>query len=392
MTMLSKKEEADYHLELARRVYQLETIQEISLQINANRNVDEILNVIFKSIIGTLGVAEGATMLYDPVSETLAVRAGQGAVDVTAHIALPARLRELVADTEAPVPIVDGDPISTLAMEELGCSRPTYWVSIFAGSDLLGAIVLGPKLGAKPYAESDLSFLRTIAAQSAVAIENALSYRRVQEGEERLRVSLAQLKSISDGIIEAMVTVVEIRDPYTAGHQRRVSEIAGLIAAELGMNSESVQSIRTAGLIHDIGKISIPAEILTKPGKITDIELSLIRNHAAIGYQILRSVEFPWPIAKIVREHHEYFDGRGYPDGLRGDAILAEARILKVADTVEAAASHRPYRAGHGLKKALGFVEEARGTENDPDVVDACLRIFSRNSISFEGIWPRESR
>lgn len=382
--MSPERSDSAYHLELARRVYQLETIQEISLQINANRNVDEILTIILKSIIGTLGIAEAAAASYDAPESSLSIRIAQSMPCPEAPVTVSQETSALLAAAARPIAVDQERSVEELSRHRLGCPNAAYLVPISAAGRLLGAILLGPKLGWKPYTDDDLSFLRTIAAQAAVAVENAASYQQVREAEEKLRSSLAQVESISAGIIDAMVTVVEMRDPYTAGHQRRVSEIAVRIAEELGRDEETVSSVRMAGVIHDIGKISVPAEILAKPGSITDIEYSLIKTHAEIGYQILKTVEFPWPIAEIVLQHHECYDGGGYPNGLRGAEIHPAARILKVADTVEAAASHRPYRAGRGLARALGFVRDGRGCENDPEVVDACLRVFASGCDTLE--------
>ncbi|UCG79942.1 MAG: HD-GYP domain-containing protein, partial [Desulfobacterales bacterium] len=169
---------------------------------------------------------------------------------------------------------------------------------------------------------------------------------------------------------------VETRDPYTAGHQQRVAELARAIATELGISEDRIQGIRLAGVIHDIGKISVPGEILSKPGKISENELGIIKDHSQVGHDILKPVDFPWPIAQIVQQHHEKMDGSGYPGGVSGENILLEARILTVADVVEAMASHRPYRAALGIDVALSEISKGRGTLYDPKVVDACLRLF----------------
>jgi putative nucleotidyltransferase with HDIG domain len=173
-----------------------------------------------------------------------------------------------------------------------------------------------------------------------------------------------------------MATIVDVRDPYTAGHQRRVAVLACAIGRELGLPKERIDGLEMAGDIHDIGKIRVPAEILSKPGKLTAPEMEIIRTHAEVGYEILKSIEFPWPVARIVRQHHERLDGSGYPDHLKGDQILLESRIICVADVVEAMSTHRPYRPGLGMDKALAEITEKRGTYYDPAVVDACLRVI----------------
>lgn len=189
--------------------------------------------------------------------------------------------------------------------------------------------------------------------------------------------SMDQLRKALGGTIRAIASMVEARDPYTAGHQRRVADMARAIAKEMNLSDEQIEGIRLAGTIHDIGKISVPAEILSSPRKLSDLEFSLIKTHAQSGYDILKDIEFPWSIARMVLEHHERMNGSGYPNGLTGDKILLESRILSVADVVEAMAMHRPYRASLGLDAALDEITKNRGRLFDPDAVDACLRLFN---------------
>jgi PAS domain S-box-containing protein/putative nucleotidyltransferase with HDIG domain len=195
-------------------------------------------------------------------------------------------------------------------------------------------------------------------------------------GRKELEKTLGQLSKALRGTIQAMALTVETRDPYTAGHQQRVTELARAIATELGIEGDRIQGIRLAGVIHDIGKISVPGEILSKPGKISENELCIIKGHSQVGHDILKPIDFPWPIALIVQQHHEKMDGSGYPGGISGESILLEARILTVADVVEAMASHRPYRAALGIDVALSEISKGRGTLYDPKVVDACLKLF----------------
>ncbi|HEX5337664.1 MAG TPA: HD domain-containing phosphohydrolase [Gallionella sp.] len=187
---------------------------------------------------------------------------------------------------------------------------------------------------------------------------------------------LEELRDNLEDAVRAIAATVEMRDPYTAGHQGRVAKLAAAIATQMGLPEEQVHSVHLAGIVHDLGKIRIPAEILSKPGLLSDIEYSLIKTHPPAGYDILKGIDFPWPIAQMVRQHHERLDGSGYPQGLKGDAILLEARILAVADVVEAMSSHRPYRPGLGLDSALAEITRLRGTSFDADVVDACLTLF----------------
>lgn len=205
-----------------------------------------------------------------------------------------------------------------------------------------------------------------------------------KQTEENLKNTLAKLRQSLGGIIKAMALTVESRDPYTAGHQRRVADLARAIADEMHLSKDQVEGIRIAGVIHDLGKISIPAEILSKPGRISDIEFSLIKTHSQVGFDILQSIEFPWPVAQIVYQHHERMDGSGYPRGLAGENILMEARVLMVADVVEAMSSHRPYRTALGVDKALEEISKNSGLVYDAKVVEACLRLFTEKKFAFK--------
>jgi PAS domain S-box-containing protein len=197
-----------------------------------------------------------------------------------------------------------------------------------------------------------------------------------KQTEEQLQQTLESLRNALNTTIQVMVSAVEIRDPYTAGHQMRVASLAHAIAAEMGLPQEKIDGVCMVGTIHDIGKLSIPAEILSKPTKLTEIEFSLIKEHARRGFEMLKDVESPWPLAEIVHQHHERINGSGYPRHLKGEEIHIEARILAVADTVEAMASHRPYRAGLGIDAALEEIETNKGTLYDADAADACQRLF----------------
>jgi len=180
-----------------------------------------------------------------------------------------------------------------------------------------------------------------------------------------------------------MALTVELRDPYTAGHQKRGARLARAIAQEMRLDSKRAEGIWLACLIHDIGKISVPTEILVKPRLLSELELSLIKIHPQVGYDILKEIEFPWPIADIVLQHHERLNGTGYPFGLKNDEILLEAKILAVADVVEAIVSHRPYRPAFGIQEALTEISSMEGILYDPDVVRCCLNLFQNKNHPF---------
>jgi len=197
-----------------------------------------------------------------------------------------------------------------------------------------------------------------------------------KKAEAKLKDTLESLRRAFGSTVQALASALEFRDPYTAGHQSRSTHLACAIAEEMGFPVDRIEGIRMAGSVHDIGKLSIPAEILVKPKKLSELELSLVKEHPRSGYEILKNVESPWPLAQIVFQHHERMDGSGYPMNLKGDVIIMEARILAVADVVEAMSSHRPYRAALGVEKALEEIEKNKGVLYDRVVADACVRIF----------------
>ena len=224
--------------------------------------------------------------------------------------------------------------------------------------------------------EEEVRLLEELANDLAYGI---LALRNQKEREQHaiiLRQSLEQS-------IQTIAGTLEARDPYTAGHQRRVAELATAIAREMRLSEEQINGIHLAAIIHDLGKIHVPAEILAKPGKLSDIEIMLIRTHPQAGYDILKHVKFPWPIADIILQHHEKLDGSGYPQGLKAEQILLESKILTVADMVEAMSSHRPYRPTLGIEVALDEIKHGRSNLYDPEVVDACLRLFAEKGFKF---------
>ena len=206
----------------------------------------------------------------------------------------------------------------------------------------------------------------------------------LRRNERELKFSLEKLRQSLGAITQAMSVVVESRDPYTAGHQKRVGALARAMAQEMGLAPDQIDAVRLAGTLHDIGKIAVPSEILTNPGKLSDKAFELIKDHPQTGYDILHGIEFPWPVAEIILQHHEALDGSGYPRGLTGEAILPEARLITVADVVEAIGSHRPYRPSRGIENALEHIAKNRGTLYDPRSVDACMTLFHEKGYRME--------
>lgn len=241
------------------------------------------------------------------------------------------------------------------------------------GAGIFGVLGIG---AAEPFQKAELELLSELAGDVAYGILNLRAREENRVGADKLHHAL-------QAMIEAIATTVEMRDPYTAGHQRRVAQLATAIAREMELPADRALGIHLAGTVHDLGKVSVPAEILVKPTRLSEVEFTLVKGHAQNGYEILKGVSFPWPIARMVREHHERLDGSGYPLGLKGEAILLESRILAVADVVEAMASHRPYRPGLGIDAALAEIVKGRGKVYHPEAVDACLRLFREKDFRF---------
>jgi PAS domain S-box-containing protein/putative nucleotidyltransferase with HDIG domain len=204
-----------------------------------------------------------------------------------------------------------------------------------------------------------------------------------KKAEEHAQKNLQRLEQAFKGLIETLALTVETRDPYTASHQHRVAELSCAIAREMGLSEDKTASLNMAATVHDIGKIYVPSEILNKPGRLTDLEFKLIKTHVEAGYNVLKNIKFKDPIAEMVRQHHERLDGSGYPRGLKGGQILSSAKIMAVADVVEAMSSHRPYRAALGVDAALEEIEKNKGKLYDADVVDVCLRLFREKGFEF---------
>jgi putative nucleotidyltransferase with HDIG domain len=231
-----------------------------------------------------------------------------------------------------------------------------------------------PQRDEGPFLKEERNLINIIAERLGEIIEK-------KQGEVELQQSYQKLQKTMEDTIYTIGKIAETRDPYTSGHQKNVSQIATLMAQEMKLPKDRIEGIRIASLVHDIGKISLPAEILNKPTKLSEIEYSLIKDHSQVGYDVLKSIDFAYPIARIVLQHHERLDGSGYPQGLKGDEIILEARIIGVADVVEAMSSHRPYRPALGIDKALEEISKNKGILYEPKVVDACIKLFKEKRI-----------
>ncbi|MBM4053491.1 MAG: PAS domain S-box protein [Planctomycetes bacterium] len=229
--------------------------------------------------------------------------------------------------------------------------------------------------------ELSLSSFKIRNKWHAVSVIRDITPRKLADA--LLKKSADTLQKSYGGMISALSHMAEARDPYTAGHQLRVAELARSIAVEMGFPSEQTDGIFLGGLIHDIGKICVPAEILSKPGKLSDIEFKIIQNHPQVGFDILKEITFPWPIAQIIQQHHERLDGSGYPNNLSNSEIIPEAKVIGVADTVEAVASHRPYRPSLGIENALEIIANGRESAFDTDIVNTCIKLFNEKQYKF---------
>ncbi len=262
------------------------------------------------------------------------------------------------------------------AIEYLRAKKSSIPIIILTGLNDESVAIEAVRRGAQDYLIKGSITGNTLSRVIRYAIER-------KNYEEELKRSLEKFTKALTGTVKAMAMAVEIRDPYTAGHQRRGADLARAIAQEMNLAPERVEGVQLAGMIHDIGKISIPAEILSKPALLSNLELSLVKIHPQVGYDILKEIDFPWPIAKTVLQHHERINGSGYPAGLKNDDILLEAKILAVADVVEAIASHRPYRPAFGTREAIDEITQKQGILYDTAVVKSCLRLFQDKEYSF---------
>jgi HD-GYP domain-containing protein (c-di-GMP phosphodiesterase class II) len=282
-----------------------------------------------------------------------------------------------------------GNKPNSLPQDLNFCDRLLFLQKPFHPQEIVQcASALSAKWRAEQQLRSTNSDLENMVLQRTEALQRSHQQLRREVDQRRsiqheLQQSLDHLKKIIGGTVMAIATTVEKRDPYTSGHQQRVAELALAIGRELGLSPDQIEGLAIASAIHDIGKISLPAEILSKPSQLSRLEMELIHAHAQAGYDILKNVDFPWPVAEIVLQHHERLNGTGYPHGLCGERILKEARIVGVADVVETMSSHRPYRPSMGLGKALEEITANKGILYDSDAVDACLSLMAEQHFEF---------
>ena len=281
-----------------------------------------------------------------------------------------------------------GEPVDLLDRERDSVKEPwkdeamkrgyasSVAIPVKDGGEVVGVLTV---CSDKEYAfgKEEMEYLREVANDIAVGVKSLWL-------EKDLKRSVGNLQRTLNATIEAISLMSEMRDPYTTGHERRVAQLACAIAKEIGMTEDQIEGIRVCAFLHDVGKIVVPAEILSKPSQLNEYEYGIVKSHPRVGYDILKRLEFPWPVAQIILQHHEMVNGSGYPMGLKGEDIIFEARILAVADVVEAMSGHRPYRAALGIDKALGELSLNKDVFYDAKAVDACMRLFMEKGFRFE--------
>lgn len=275
-------------------------------------------------------------------------------------------------------------PVSLHLAADNGCHAALEFLSQerHSGQTLVKTVILKRKDGSRHKVEINASWIQSGLKKVCLVIFREICQRH--HAEEQLEIAMKKLRQSMNAAINAMSMTLETRDPYTSGHQKRVAELATAVAAEMNCSPEDVECIRLAASVHDLGKIAIPAEILSKPGRISEVEFRLIQNHPQVGYDILKTIDSPCPIADIVLQHHERVNGSGYPNGMKGDDIHPLARILAVADVVEAMVSHRPYRSARTMGEAIHEISKNRGVLYDQAVVDASRRLLIERCFNFK--------
>ncbi len=364
----------------------IQTLRRFNQEIKGDLDLEQLSSSLVTAVANGMQSQGVYLLLPSPATGNYATyrysgQKSQGRLHFSANSPLVATMKQqhnVIDNTDLEViPSLIG--LTTSDRQTLENNSIELLVPLKNNGHLAGMLLLGSKVSDKPYSKEERRLLETVSADVAVSIDNANLY-------ENMKRKHSELQKAMDGVIHAVSLVVETRDPYTAGHQRRVAELARAIAKEMGLSEWQTIGIHVAGLLHDVGKVAVPSEILSKPGKITENEFSIIKNHCQVGYEILQRTDFPWPVTKAVLQHHERLDGSGYPEGLSGEDIVLEARILGVADVVEAMSSHRPYRPALGLDSALREISRASGILYDTEVVDACLTLLKKNEPEFERI------
>jgi putative nucleotidyltransferase with HDIG domain len=356
--------------------------------------VDDLMEVILTSAADLVHADHAFFYVYDADTDALELKKALGCS--SAHIGYQmepgAGLTGKVLRSGRPMVVNDYQSWE-------GRHRDPRWSQIRAimalpltfDGQVIGALGLAHTKEGKTFGKADMTALSRFSALASVVLLNEIVQVRVQHELAERKCIWEELQRRNDHLretfiatINALATTIEMKDPYTAAHQRWVTRLVCAIAGEMELAKEQVEGLRMAGLIHDIGKLNVPAELLLKPHRLTEIEYEAIKIHPQSGYDIVKEIQFPWPIAQIVLQHHERMDGSGYPQGISGTEILLEARLLAVADVVESMSSHRPYRDAHGIEIALDEIARNSGILYDPAAVEACLGVFKNKGFKFE--------
>ncbi len=370
------------------------TLYDTVIDLISLLDVDELMEIIISRVAGLVKAKHGFFYRYNHVGDVLELKKALGfySEHIGFHVKKGAGLAGKVLQTGSPMAVNDYQSWE-------GRHPDSRWDTIraitampltFEGK-IIGVFGLAHIEHGKKFGNDDMTVLTCFAALANIALTNVRlsadlqkEFDRRKEAEKKLHQGYDQLQETFAATVNALAATVELKDPYTAAHQRWVTRLACALAAEMGLSKEHIEGVRMAGLIHDIGKMNVPVEFLNKPGRLSDIEYDIVKIHPQSGYDIVREIQFPWPVAQIVLQHHERMDGSGYPHRLPGMKILLEARLLAVADVVESMASPRPYRNVYGIEIALDEIAKNRGTLYDTEVVDVCLRVFQEKGFTFE--------
>lgn len=345
--LLTASTEEELYRFICNTLYSLEHVSTVWIEL-CNQDMP-VTPVAWAGIDGNLPPAADRTPAYDLLNTAICNRKSVIIEDLSRHASSQTNRRDAVSAAAIPL-FVDGEAMGGIAII---ADHPAF------------------------FNETNTKFLSEVAGDIAVGLKTLRL-------DHKLQTTLSHLRDSLNATIDAISGIVEYRDPYTAGHERRVAQLACAIGEKMGLPERQIEGLRVAGHIHDLGKIAVPAEILSKPSRLTDAERRLVMEHPLTGYNLLKNLQFPWPIAQVVLQHHERLDGSGYPQKLVGDEIIFEAKVLMVADVVEAIAGHRPYRPALGAEPALLEIRKNRGRYYESDVVDACLDLFAQKQFAFE--------
>ena len=339
------------------RVLELTTLYETSRTLGSTLDLAGLLSTVLDEALGVLEVDVGYVVLRDRTTGQLDLRARRGAVTLTGDQLVDSAVTEWVTRERRPLLLNPG----SAAAPPPGLVHATLCVPLADSDGAIGAIMVGSTESRDRFTSDDVRLLSTIANHATVAIRNVELF--------------ASLREAYLGTVRSLAAAIDAKDTYTRGHSERVAEYGTLVAQRMGLSEEECLALELAAYLHDIGKIGIPEGILRKPGRLDDEEFAVMKSHPIVGATILTPVEFPWPIMPVVRHHHEHFDGRGYPAGLKGNEIPLLARILTVADSFEAMVSDRPYRSGRAHRDALDEILRCSGSQFDPAVVDVFVEV-----------------